>query len=196
MKSKVSTHLIEALLPFIGVLVFIFVTLLILGGLFLFFKTSLIAKLQKTKKDNYYVALPSLLSKAEGLFYESLYTVIGHQYCIYPKVRLADLVDVKSNLERSTQFGARNRINQKHVDFVLCSSGDYRIVAVVELDDSSHQRLDRVNRDNFIDETLHSVGIPILHVRAARQYSPEELAAQIEALFSSKQNAEPFASSP
>ena len=50
---------------------------------------------------------------------------------------------------------------------------------VVELDDASHDRADRHERDVFLDEVLAGVGFPILRVRWQRHYDPRALAVQL-----------------
>lgn len=50
---------------------------------------------------------------------------------------------------------------------------------VIELDDRSHYRADRRDRDAFVDDVLASAGIPILHVRLQRSYDTQALAQQI-----------------
>lgn len=84
-------------------------------------------------------------------------------YTVFAKVRLLDLVEpIKGNKKFKAYFW---KIQAKHVDFVLC---DYKLVAkyIIELDDTSHDRKDRKERDNFVDEVVESVGYKIIHVRA------------------------------
>ena len=84
-------------------------------------------------------------------------------YSVFAKVRLLDLLEpVKGNPKYKTYF---YKVQSKHVDFVLC---DQKLVAryIIELDDSSHDRSDRKERDNFVDEVVESVGYKIIHVRA------------------------------
>lgn len=84
-------------------------------------------------------------------------------YTVFAKVRLLDLVEpIKGNKKYKAYFW---KIQAKHVDFVLC---DYKLVAkyIIELDDSSHDKKDRKERDNFVDEVVESVGYKIIHVRA------------------------------
>ena len=52
------------------------------------------------------------------------------------------------------------RISQKTVDFLVCLQ-DFTVVAAVEVDDSAHEEL----RDLRRDELLKSAGITSLHVR-------------------------------
>ena len=41
----------------------------------------------------------------------------------------------------------RNRIHAKHIDFVLCDPGNLQPILCIELDDPSHNRPDRIERD-------------------------------------------------
>ena len=52
----------------------------------------------------------------------------------------------------------------KCVDFVICDKETMQTLLVIELDDKSHSRRERKTRDAFVDKTLQSAGIPILHV--------------------------------
>lgn len=83
-------------------------------------------------------------------------------YTVFAKVRLLDLLEpVKGNPKYKTYF---YKIQAKHVDFVLC---DEKLVTryIIELDDSSHEKQDRRERDAFVDEVVKSVGYQIIHVR-------------------------------
>jgi hypothetical protein len=92
-------------------------------------------------------------------------------------VNLADLFFVqRPHVNRA----ARNRIDRKHVDFVICDALTMRPVLGVELDDASHQRRDRVERDAFVDGLFSAAGLPLLHVKAARGYPPQDLRIAID----------------
>jgi hypothetical protein len=62
----------------------------------------------------------------------------------------------------------------------LCDATDLIPLLVIEPDDSSHTRLDRQERDAFVDGALAAAGLPILHLRAQRAYVPAELRTRIE----------------
>lgn len=116
------------------------------------------------------------LSAAELSFFHVLRSVIGAEGVVLAKVRLGDLLFTR---QPHKNLPARSRIQQKHVDFVLCDPATMRPRLVLELDDASHQREDRRERDGFVDAALQAAGLPILHVRAARTYGPREVAEQI-----------------
>ncbi|MCL4199372.1 MAG: DUF2726 domain-containing protein [Phycisphaerales bacterium] len=117
-----------------------------------------------------------LLTKGEKAFYDVLCMAVNvNRHRIFCKVRLSDLLWLPKGAHE--QQPHRNRIQSKHVDFVICSADALRPLLVIELDDRSHEREDRRQRDAFVDRALGAAGLPILHVPARAAYD----AAQIEA---------------
>lgn len=84
---------------------------------------------------------------------------------LFSKVRLADLIEPKE--KGSTWQSQFNRIRSKHVDFVLCDLPSVKPMLVIELDDSSHDRADRQERDSFVDKALAQAEIPIIHTKSS-----------------------------
>ena len=116
-----------------------------------------------------------LFSPAERSFLGVLEQSVGAELRVLGKVRLADLIRPSAGLATGPRNAAFNKISRKHVDFVLCDPHTLAVVAVVELDDRSHQRADRRERNTFVDEALAAAGIPILHMPCQRAYSVSEL---------------------
>jgi hypothetical protein len=79
-----------------------------------------------------------------------LQRAVAAEYQLFAKVRLADIVRPVRNASRSGWQTAFNRTAGKHVDFVLCDWSRLSVIAVVELDDSSHERLERSVRDSLV----------------------------------------------
>ncbi len=143
---------------------------------------------KKTQLDaKNYVQVGQLLSPAELNFYRLLLKVLANpgnphgppQAVVMSKVRATDLVQVRKGLDRSAWQSAFNRIKSKHVDFVLCEPGTMQVVCVIELDDKSHKRGDREERDSLMDSIYEAVGLPILHVDCRRGYSMQEVGGMI-----------------
>jgi hypothetical protein len=110
-----------------------------------------------------------LLSRAERSFFGVLQQAVGRDFLIFAKVRVADLVWMpKGTQSRQAHF---NRIQSKHIDFLLCSCDVIKPVLAIELDDSSHATEARQSRDAFVDE--------------ARSYNVKQLRAMINAAVSS-----------
>jgi hypothetical protein len=140
---------------------------------------------QKTAKpvSGAYEAVPALLTAAERSFFGVLQQTVASEYQVFAKVRLADIVRPVSNPSRSGWQSAFNRIAGKHVDFVLCDSTRLGVVAVIELDDRTHERPERRDRDGLVDSALADARIPVLRVSAQQSYSPAHLRKCIQSLF-------------
>lgn len=130
------------------------------------------------RADDYpYGLRDDFLSAAEISFYHVLRSTLAADVTIVIKPRLSDILFVRQPHKNQ---GARNRIDRKHVDFLLCETATMTPRLVVELDDSSHQKPKTQGRDELVDGALKAAGLPILHVRAAKGYVPQELSAQIQ----------------
>lgn len=161
----------QGMLPLIGVLVLLgivaFVVKVVLPGL-----------------GNAQVALPYqkepvLFTPAERTFLAVLEQALGDQFRVLGKVRLADVIRVKSGLSGSARQQAFNRIQSKHLDFVICDPNDLSVQFVVELDDSSHQQARRQARDEFLDKALAAAGVPVFHFPVKRTYSAQDIRGAI-----------------
>lgn len=122
-----------------------------------------------------YVRSKFLLTAAEYSFYKVLNQVIGPDRITLIKVRVADLVEVRDGLDRSAQTAARNRINKKHIDFVICDRVTCVPLVCIELDDRSHDRPERQTRDAFVDAVFGTVGLPLIRQPAQRGYELPDL---------------------
>lgn len=118
----------------------------------------------------------SVLSPAERSLYHVLMQAVHGRALVCLKVRLADVLVVAHFQENRA---AQNRINQKHIDFLLCDLVTLRLVLGIELDDASHARPDRQARDAFVDQAFAAAGLPLLHIRARHAYTPAQLEAAI-----------------
>jgi very-short-patch-repair endonuclease len=119
----------------------------------------------------------ALLSRGELAFFRALSQAVAFRHGISMKTRLADVVRCPPELW-DTIHG--RRLSQKHVDFVVYDRYTAAIIAVVELDDRSHNAKHRRERDAFVDGVLSSLDVAIVRVRAARTYDVENLRLQLD----------------
>ena len=112
------------------------------------------------------------LSPAERTFYAALVTALADQAVVCPKVRIGDVLFAPGTAWKHT-----NRINQKHVDFLVCSRDTMRPLFAVELDDSSHQREAARERDEFKDAAFKAARLPLVRFQAKRTYDGPEIAS-------------------
>lgn len=124
-------------------------------------------------------ACKELFSPAERSFFGVLEQAVAGEFKVLGKVRLGDLVQPAKGLSQSRKTSLRNRIQQKHVDFVLCRPDTLAVAGLAELDDASHGRKDRVDRDGFVDKALASAGVPVLHFPARKAYAVAEVRSKL-----------------
>lgn len=124
-----------------------------------------------------YALVAALLTPAEYSFFRVLSKACrGRGVFVAPKVRLADLLTAPSGPGRQAAF---NRIASKHVDFLVCRADTSAPLAAVELDDSSHARKARRERDAFVDAALSAAGLRLVRIAAAREYSVDGVATSL-----------------
>jgi hypothetical protein len=132
----------------------------------------------ETPEDLPYVLKRYLMSKAERSFLGVLEQVTdSSRYYIFPQVSLNNVVTVEKGTRSFQAF--HNKVDRKSVDFVLFDRSGLSPVLAIELDDSSHEREDRQERDAFVDRVLAKAGLPLLHVKAKATYDPKELTVSI-----------------
>lgn len=107
----------------------------------------------------------TLMTNAEKQLYHfmSNYLDSRDKIAIFPKVRLADLIEVDSKLtlDRSAFY----KISSKHVDYVICEKNTLNVICVVELDDFYHEREDRKQHDLFVMQALYTAGIQTVRIK-------------------------------
>jgi hypothetical protein len=140
----------------------------------------LIAQTKKGKlATNVYQRQSELFSAAELRFLAALDQSLTPGQRVFGKVRIMDLVAVKSGLNPKARQAAVNRVSQKHVDFLICAGNTVTPVCAIELNDSSHGSVKAKRRDELLAAVCGQVGLPLLVVKAAGTYSPESIRQQI-----------------
>jgi hypothetical protein len=114
-----------------------------------------------------------LLSERENQFYHHLIALYpNHQ--IFVQVALSQLINIDRNHPECDSIRARYK--QLVADFVLCER-DLRVIAVIELDDRSHERADRQDADARKNKALADAGIRLVRVPAGTLPSEDALRA-------------------
>ena len=120
-----------------------------------------------------YFARERLVTKTELRFFRSLRKAVQGEWEIFAMVRIADLLRVKKGTKNKRIW--INKILAKHVDFVLCDRNSLKPLLCIELDDSSHERPDRIERDKFVDEAFDAANLPLIRIPVSENYPPAEL---------------------
>lgn len=105
-----------------------------------------------------------LFSKREYAFYRVLRRSCGKKGLkVCPKVRLADILDVKTNDLEENRVWFRT-IAQLHVDFLILGKND-RFLFCVELDDSTHDNAEVRKKDFFKDRCFDKTAVGLFRCR-------------------------------
>ena len=127
-------------------------------------------ELQDDKIEKLPYVKKNLMTKNEWAFYKQLKPIADKlNYSIICKTRVADLIDVQKGLSKSEWQTAFNRINKKHIDFILCKPENLLPVLLIELDDNSHDTEKRKERDEFIEKVLNLTGYKLLRTRGTAE---------------------------
>ena len=124
-----------------------------------------------------YKSKGTILTPAEQLFFRHLKEAVPY-LGISLQVRLADVIKPDA-LDQKEHYGAFAKIRSKHLDFVLYDPITFQIIAAIELDDSSHSRKDRIERDLFLNKAMEQASIPLHRFKAKAKYNADEIANQI-----------------
>lgn len=117
---------------------------------------------------NSYQSTKTLCTKSEQNFLNQLLDKLPlDKVYVSCKVRLAD-VALPKNKNNISLF---NKVARKHIDFVICERRTSRILACIELDDSSHNTFSARKRDKEKNRALTESGVPLFRVATARNYT-------------------------
>jgi Protein of unknown function (DUF2726) len=123
------------------------------------------------------VAAKKLLTEREQSLYQSLLRLYPN-YKLFIQVALSQLIGIdRKHPERES---IRARYKQLVADFVFCRE-DLSVVAVIELDDRSHERADRQDADARKNKALADAGIRLVRIPAGKLPSEDALRALIDA---------------
>lgn len=114
-----------------------------------------------------------LLTDTEKSFYKELVNYLPSTISINLKVRLADLIMPKKGI--SNWKKAFNKVCSKHIDFVLIDRATSQVICLIELDDVSHNKKNRLERDEFVNHLCSYTGYQIIHIPVSSSYDLEHI---------------------
>ncbi len=108
-----------------------------------------------------------LLTKTEYSFYKFLKPICDkHNSLICPKVGLKDIAEVTDKSNYYKWFG---KINQKHVDFLICDN-NLKPTFAIELDDYSHGSQRAKKSDDFKNALFLKISLPLKRIKVSNTY--------------------------
>lgn len=107
-----------------------------------------------------------VMNSSEGTFFTMLVKDLPENYYVFPKMRIADIIETEGGYGYTYR---RNKILPKHIDFLVCDSS-FKPVIAIELDGKSHNKHDRVIRDEFVDKLFEDCKIKLLRVNVGGDF--------------------------
>jgi hypothetical protein len=141
------------------------------GCLLLVFGLIGLAAEKRGAKNRWPVLAKAVLTERERVLYRRLRALYpGH--IILAQCALSQLIDVSPGTPNRQAI--RNRFSQLVADFVLCTP-DFTVVAVIELDDSTHGALERQAADARKTQAVESAGLRLVRLPGGALPSDAEL---------------------
>lgn len=139
-----------------------------------FFTNNSTEKEEVKKKSIYkYTRKDFLISRPEHEFFDILVDILGNQYHVFTQVHLPTILEHK--IKGQTWKAAFSHINGKSVDFVICDKKYIKPLLAIELDDKSHEREDRIERDSEVERMLQEAGMPLVRFGNNGLFNKEEI---------------------
>jgi hypothetical protein len=116
-----------------------------------------------SSKDLWPFYVKKVLTQPEEVLYHRLVAAIP-ECIVLAQVQLSQVLGVKKGFNFNEW---NNRINRMSVDFLVCLK-DSTIVAVIELDDKTHEKPSRIEADAKKSKALADAGVTLIrwHVNA------------------------------
>ena len=113
------------------------------------------------------------MTRNELKFYKQLKKITDKlDLTIFAQVSLYQII-------KNKEYKDFNKIKSKSIDFVITENNG-KIKLCIELDDSSHNKNNRIKRDNFINEIFKQTNINLLRIPVQAFYNLETLENKIK----------------
>ena len=132
------------------------------------------AEKEPAKYSDNYEKRGMIMSLREKIFFDKLKQVVVGDFDIYPQVHVDKILQPRRGLFGNNRLWAFRGISQKSVDFLIVDNNQSPVLAI-ELDDSTHEKEDRAERDWFIECAFKNVGVPLLRFAARTNYDVSDL---------------------
>ncbi len=119
--------------------------------------------------DNFsirYKVKESVMSRSESAFFLELQKQFSQDYYIFPKMRVADILDIPNGHE---YYKMRNLALPRHIDFVVCNKYFKPLVAI-ELNGESHNKIKQQESDLIKNGIFKDCGLTLETVNVGNDF--------------------------
>ena len=121
----------------------------------------------------------SLFTQVERSYLNMLEQAVKGKYKVMNRVKMADILELKNNVDAKSRIAASVKLNAKYLDFVLCDPADMSIVAVVDLVNNNSKAGHKAVPDWFVSGALEASGIPYIRMKIKAGYTAADIQAAI-----------------
>lgn len=129
---------------------------------------------EKVSPPSYLVGRP-LLSETEKKLFNILEKIAPNDVLIFPKVRVADVLQPRAETGSDEWRLARRRISIKHFDFIVCDKSSYEVRFIIELDRAIHETKKPDSYAGFLHTICGTADLDLKRVRVSQSYDPDTL---------------------
>lgn len=143
-----------------------------------------IEKFIKTKETKeikqHYKKKIYLTTKTELEMYKILLEICTkYNLILFTQVVLYEIVQVNEKPFTREHAKYFNKICSKSIDFVIADKETTRIRLCIELDDPTHKKKKRIQRDEFIDKLFEDLQIDLLRIKTCNEYNINQIESKI-----------------
>lgn len=122
-----------------------------------------LGKKEKTTTIYKYKRKNTPMTRIELAYFLKIKKIIPSNYYIFPQVHLSAILEHK--LSGQNWKGAFAKINGKSVDFAIYDD-KLNLICAIEIDDYTHSREDRKERDKFVNTVLSDCDIVLYRFKS------------------------------
>lgn len=116
----------------------------------------------------------SLATQNETYAYRRIMSLVDTaKYGIAPQAHLSAFLDER--IRGQNWKGARASIDRKSVDFLIYELASLRPVLAIEIDDKTHDRPNRIQRDKAVESCMQSAGMRLVRLRNVYKMTDEKV---------------------
>lgn len=120
-----------------------------------------------SRRGSFYKKRFSVMNKTESAFFFELERQLPQGYHIFPKMRIADIIETKSG---RGYYHMRNSVLPKHIDFLICDSYFEPVVAI-EVNGGYHDSPRQQQKDSIKKRIFEDAGLAFETVEVGTNFS-------------------------
>jgi hypothetical protein len=116
----------------------------------------------------------AIFTPAEKNFQNLVEQAMGPKYRIINRVKLSDVVTIRSGVSSRASQSAVANADGKYLDFVICDRASMKLLGTIDLVDTQGRGY-KIKKDWFVSGTLEAASIPHLRIKVKANYTLDEI---------------------